>query len=188
MAFNLVALVVNHGPREASAKLVLIILADRANEKAVCFPSRADLMERTGLKASALTVHLRALERDGWLQRKQRFNSSTVFRINVGRLLTLAADREAQRSVPAGFEPFPEEMAQPIENKGDAVKRHTDATKRHTDAAKQHLNLSLNQSSNPAKALILSEKEWTRYQATALPGETRSAWQKRLSSPSGQAH
>ena len=168
MSSKLASLVLDHGPRCASAKLILMCLADRADASGVCFPSRRDLMERTGLGATALTVHLRSLEADKWLQRKQRFNSSTVFRVNVSRLLALAADRERQRKIPAGFVPFPEETAQPIENKGDDAKRHT-------DDARRHLNLPINLSINK----VLSDVDFKRFLATSRPGETRAAWAAR---------
>jgi len=175
MSSKLASLVLDHGPRCASAKLILMCLADRADPSGVCFPSRRDLMERTGLGATALTVHLRSLEADKWLQRKQRFNSSTVFRVNVSRLLALAADRERQRKIPAGFVPFPEETAQPIENKGDDAKRHTDDAKRHTDDARRHLNLPINLSINK----VLSDVDFKRFLATSRPGESRAAWAAR---------
>jgi hypothetical protein len=181
MSSKLASLVLDHGPRCASAKLILMCLADRADASGVCFPSRRDLMERTGLGATALTVHLRSLEADKWLQRKQRFNSSTVFRVNVSRLLALAADRERQRKIPAGFVPFPEETSQPIENKGDDAKRHTDDVKRHTDDASRHLNLPINLSINK----VLSDVEFKRFLATSRPGESRVAWAARNAKVAG---
>lgn len=186
MSFKLSALVLEHGPRVASAKLLLICLADRADANGVCFPSRADLMERSGLGRSAVTEHLRALERDGWLQRKQRFQSSNVFRVNVQRLLDLAADREAQRKVPLGFDLFPEEIAanraQALEKKDDAVKRSQDAGKRSQDAAFPATNLSVNLSLKRPAALLLSDRDFERYLRDRLPGETRQDWVARVAS------
>jgi hypothetical protein len=181
MSSKLASLVLDHGPRSATAKIILMCLADRADANGVCFPSRRDIMERSGVSNSSITNHLRDLERDGWLQRKARFNSSTIFRVNVSRLLALAADRQAQRKLPKGFTPFPEDAqpAQPIENKGDATSCHTDATTWHTDATKKHLNLS-NNLPIKGKALVFSDKDFDRYLATSKPGETREMWLARM--------
>lgn len=181
MSSKLASLVLDHGPRSPSAKIILMCLADRADANGVCFPSRRDVMERSGLSNACITNHLRALERDGWLQRKARFNSSTIFRVNVSRLLALAADRQAQRKLPKGFTPFPEDAqpSQPIENKGDATSCHTDASTWHTDATKKHLNLS-NNLPIKGKAFIFSDEDFKRYLATSNPGETRAMWLDRM--------
>jgi len=151
MSFKFTALALDHGPTDPLCKLVLMALCDRANEKAVCWPSRADLLARCNVSAATLSRKLRALESGGWIQRKQRFNSSSVFRINVLRLYEkeTAAVEASKLVLPDGFEPFEEEQrigAQPIENKGDAHCEHTDAHSEHTDAHCASSNLSINQS------------------------------------------
>lgn len=143
MSFKIAALVMDHGPRDPGEFAVLLVLADRAdNETWVCWPSRADLVERSRLSAATVGRKLRALERGGWVARRQRFNSSSVFRLNVPRLLQAAAAREKVRALPDGFAPFAEE-AQDIENKGDD---HSDRGSDHCDQTvdqTDHLNLSL---------------------------------------------
>ena len=155
MSFKFTALALDHGPDDPLSKLVLMALCDRANEQALCWPSRADLMARCNVAASTLSRKLQSLESAGWIMRKQRFNASTVFRINVQRLndLEAAALAEKRSTPPDGFEAFPEELAaQPIENKGDALCGHTDALCGHTDALCDATNLSTNQSKTGAVA------------------------------------
>lgn len=150
MSMKIAALVVDHGPRDPGEFAVLLVLADRAdNETWVCWPSRADLSERSRLAAATVGRKLRALERDGWISRQARFNSSSVFRVNVPRLLQAAAARETSRKLPAGFKPFPEEL-QAIENKGDdhcdRGSDHCDRGSDHSDRPadhSDHLNLSI---------------------------------------------
>lgn len=103
-------------------KLLLIALADRADETGVCWPSRDDLALRTGLSQSAITRTARALESGQWVQRKQRRDTSTLYRLNVVKISRCAAQCKAERRLRrAGgeWEKFPEEIAQPVENNGD---------------------------------------------------------------------
>ena len=49
-------------------KLVLVVLADHANEDGLCWPSQALLARRASISIRKLRVHLRGLESDGWLK------------------------------------------------------------------------------------------------------------------------
>ena len=160
MSFKFTALALDHGPDDPLSKLVLMALCDRANEKAICWPARSDLMARCKVGASTLSRKLRSLEAAGWIMRKQRFNASTVFRVNVQRLYDLEAVALAEKRAtpPDGFEAFPEEIAaQAIENKGDALCGHTDALCGHTDALSEPTNLSINQSKTGADAALATQ-------------------------------
>lgn len=152
MSFKFTALALDHGPADALEKLVLMSLCDRADHNGVCFPSRADLSARCSVGQTCLTKKLRMLEAAGWIQRKKRFNASTVFRVNIQRLARLESEAQAARQtfVPHGFEPFEDETAdlQPIENKGNDATRHGNDATRHTSDAYAASNLSTNQSLN----------------------------------------
>lgn len=156
MSFKYTALVLDHGPTDALQKLLLMSLTDRCDEKGVCFPSRADLLQRTGVSYATISRKLRLLEVQGWIQRRRRFNSSTVFRINIDRLLRLDAEMTSKRitTVPKGFEPFEDEVPQPIENKGTV---HSDPTSVHCDthmSSQRTTNLPINQSSKKKPAAL----------------------------------
>lgn len=142
MSMKIASLVVDHGPRDPGEFAVLLVLADRAdNDTWVCWPSRADLVERSRLSYATIGRKLRALERAGWIARRKRFNSSSVFRVNVPRLLQAATAREKVRIIPEGFEPFAEEL-QHVEIKGND---HSDRSADHCDRSADHqdrLNLS----------------------------------------------
>lgn len=117
-------------------KLLLLALADRADEAGVCFPGRDDLCLRTGMSSSSITRTARALEGAGWIQRKQRFDASTLYRLNVVKIARCAAQCKADRKLRrAGSDwlPFPEEQA--IENKGDG---QIDPTSGHSDLGSGH--------------------------------------------------
>ena len=55
------------GFSKPAMKLLLVALADRADESGVCWPSRNDLLLRTGMSFSTITRTARALEGAGWI-------------------------------------------------------------------------------------------------------------------------
>ena len=139
VSFKTTALVMDHGPSDALSKLLLMALADRSNESGVCWPSRDDLLKRTGVSYATVSRKLRMLEVQGWIQRKRQFNSATVFRLNLQRLSRLETEANAAKlvSVPKGFEPFEDEIAnlQAIENKGTV---HSEPTSVHSEPTSVH--------------------------------------------------
>jgi hypothetical protein len=130
-----------------------------------------------------VTRKLRQLEAQGWIARRQRFQTSVVFRINVPRLLLAAAMAEKLRVIPKGFEPFPEERAaQAIEKKDDDHGEHKNDHGEHkNDHLDDHLTVK-KPSIEPAKAAsaILSKEQMGRFLLEARPGETRTAWLSRV--------
>lgn len=60
--------------KSAAAKLVLIALADRANDDGVCWPSIGKVAAAVNMSAAAVHRHLRTLEIDGWSMRRPRFD------------------------------------------------------------------------------------------------------------------
>lgn len=70
-------------PVSSTCKLVLVCLADRADDSGACFPSLRDIIERTGLSERAVRMALAALERSGVLRRDLRVNRSTVYRLQI---------------------------------------------------------------------------------------------------------
>lgn len=146
MSFKLTALMLDHGPADPLAKLVAMALCDRADESGVCWPSRDDLVKRTGASNRTITRKLRLLEVQGYIQRQQRFNDTTRFRINGLKLHQMESAAQAAKlvQVPKGFEPFQEELEtvglpQAIENKGDGHCDHPDGHTGHTVGHCGHL-------------------------------------------------
>lgn len=64
------------------AKLVLISLADQANDEGICWPSVQTMIRRTGLCDRAVRGHLHDLEEGGHITRDFRSGRSTVYRIH----------------------------------------------------------------------------------------------------------
>lgn len=142
MSMELTALMLDHGPADALAKLVGLALSDRADEHGVCWPSRADLCQRTGVSYATVSRKLRVLEVLGYIQRRQRRDASTVFRLNVLKLRQAKAEALARKAlvVPGGFEPFPEELAaaplpQALVRVGEV---HSDRGEVHSDRGEVH--------------------------------------------------
>lgn len=128
------------GFKKPAMKLLLIALADRADETGVSWPSRDDLVLRTGMSLSTITRTARALEAAQWIQRKQRKDTSTLYRINLLKVQACASQCRAARrlrKVGGDWEAFPEELAQRIENIGegqiDPTTGHSEPTTGHAD-------------------------------------------------------
>lgn len=88
-------------PVSATCKLVLVCLADRADDDGACFPSLRDIQQRTGLSERAVRNALAELERAGVMHRDLRANQSTIYRLNVGQI----AEGGAPRAPGAGHAP-----------------------------------------------------------------------------------
>lgn len=72
----------------ATKRLVLLALADAANEDGTCWPSVGLLMERTGAGKTAVVAALGELEADGVLSKKRRRQQSTVYVVDADALST----------------------------------------------------------------------------------------------------
>ena len=189
-------------------KLMLIALADRADETGVCWPSRDDLRLRTGMSVSSITRTARALENGGWIQRRQRKDASTVYRLNVVKIRRCAEQcKEERRLRRAGehWPAFPEEMAQAVENNGEGQidptsgqtepgSGHSEPTSGHSDRLTSqepltepsgaHARARAGEKPAPAsrperRGPVLEPDLFAAYLLEAYPGESRADWLKR---------
>lgn len=65
----------------ATKRLVLLALADAANDDGVCWPSIGTLAQKSGASRRRTEEVLAELDGDGVIDRERRFNSSNVYRI-----------------------------------------------------------------------------------------------------------
>lgn len=70
-------------PYKQSDLLILLALADSANDEGVCWPSVATLARRGRVKDRQVRKVLSRLEDDGWLRRAERAGRSTVYTVTV---------------------------------------------------------------------------------------------------------
>lgn len=75
-------------------KLVLIKLADNANDKGECWPSYQHVADQCEISRTTVKTHVRALEEMGMLtrefRRKGELNQSNIFRINLDNPIPVA--------------------------------------------------------------------------------------------------
>lgn len=65
---------------QPTTKIILLALADYASDDGSCFPSWENLMNKTSIKSrNTIAKHLKILEDDGVLTRKQRFSNSNYY-------------------------------------------------------------------------------------------------------------
>lgn len=66
----------------AGAKVLLVALADRANEDGECWPSRSTLAQMTGLAMSSVSEHLGVLKSAGLVSQARRRHESAVYTVD----------------------------------------------------------------------------------------------------------
>lgn len=65
----------------SARKLVLVALAERADNSGRCYPGIADIVRRTELGDKTVRRHLEALEAQGLTKRSRRWQQSTVYQL-----------------------------------------------------------------------------------------------------------
>jgi DNA-binding transcriptional ArsR family regulator len=74
-------------PLQATRKMVLLALADNANDEGTdCWPSIGKLVEKCSMSERAIQGHLAALEESGYIKRHERLGRSNKFTIYVDRI------------------------------------------------------------------------------------------------------
>jgi hypothetical protein len=90
---------------QAGAKLVLLALADNANDSGQCWPGIATLIEKTCLSERAIQRHIRDLAVEGYLTIHERSGRSSVY------TLTPAKSAPPPNLPPADLAPTPAKSA-----------------------------------------------------------------------------
>ena len=74
----------------AGRKLVLLSLADNANDRGECYPSVDAVADRCGLSVRAVQGHIADLEKAGMVSRAGRVGRSNLFTLHPRRFCTPA--------------------------------------------------------------------------------------------------
>lgn len=84
MSVRLLTAALDQSRARLAARLVLICLADRADDWGRCYPGKADIARRAGISRAAVTEALAELERLKEIERRYRPGRSTVYRVTLG--------------------------------------------------------------------------------------------------------
>lgn len=84
MSIRLITEVWKHAPFKRSDLLILLALADSANDDGVCWPSITTLSERGRINRRNTFATLVKLEEAGWLKRTSREGRSTIYTVVIG--------------------------------------------------------------------------------------------------------
>ena len=89
-------------PYKPTPKVVLLTLCDNANDQGECYPSLKTLSKKSSVGSSNLNYVLNTLETIGLFSREKRkrengSNTSTLYRINLSKLVTVAHSRGEDR-------------------------------------------------------------------------------------------
>lgn len=103
---------------KVSRKMVLMVLCSHYPN---IFPGEARIAKEAGIGLTAAKGAIKYLEREGWIKRRPRYSKSTVYTVNVERIMATPPPRLRIPAVEGGL-PFPEQEAdgtsQPSESAG----------------------------------------------------------------------
>ena len=124
-------------PLQATRKMVLLALADNANDEGSdCWPSIGKLVEKCSMSERAVQGHLAALEDDGYIKRHERLGRSNKFTIHVDRIrleilqkVKALANTSAESATPADVDTLPPQNLHPSPSNPHGV--HTPAESAH---------------------------------------------------------
>jgi hypothetical protein len=88
MSVHVSSVVWSHSHSTGNARLILICLADQANDEGWCWPSIGNIMKRCVLDERTVQRRLEALEKSGEVTRHFRPGRSTMYRVEVEALLS----------------------------------------------------------------------------------------------------
>ena len=114
MSIKLFSLVWDVQSLSQARKMLLLSLADNANDEGSAWPSVETIMRRTGFKSeSGVRSAIKELESDGWLRKSSRSTKaangrrqqgSNLYQINISKLKTEAEKGEIKRFQPAPYD------------------------------------------------------------------------------------
>lgn len=64
-------------------KLILLALADNANDEGICWPSIPTIARRCSCSDRTVQINLQEMEDDGWIRVRKRVGNSTVYELTI---------------------------------------------------------------------------------------------------------
>ncbi|EJL3742400.1 helix-turn-helix domain-containing protein [Salmonella enterica subsp. enterica serovar Montevideo] len=120
MSMNLMAKAMNIKVGNPLRKLVLIKLADNANDEGECWPSYQHIADQCEVSRSTVKSHIRALEDMGLLKREFRrkgeLNQSNVFYLTLDNAQQIPPESGGAGADPRTYHSF-EPVKEPLERK-----------------------------------------------------------------------
>ncbi|EAM6574768.1 helix-turn-helix domain-containing protein [Salmonella enterica subsp. enterica serovar Montevideo] len=120
MSMNLMAKAMNIKVGNPLRKLVLIKLADNANDNGECWPSYQHIADQCEVSRSTVKSHIRALEDMGLLKREFRrkgeLNQSNVFYLTLDNAQQIQPESGGAGAAPRTYHSF-EPVKEPLERK-----------------------------------------------------------------------
>lgn len=127
MSWRAVGWALEQGGLRSADKLLLIVLANRADKSGRCYPSIATLAADSALNKETVIVALRRLEKRGLLTRQKRWGESVIYQlIGIGAPTSIPENQNSEKpaaSIPenpppvfrkSGKKPLIEPVIEPI--------------------------------------------------------------------------
>lgn len=173
----------------ATQKLVLLSLADNANDQGECYPSMAQIAKRTSLSDRAARSAIRSLEELGIVSSAARNGTSTVYFLSIPESLKAAEPRNV---VPPRKQVPPRKEVPTTPERASDPPRNVVPPTPERGSAKPSINRQLNRHLTVSKPPGVPDRVWDDFQeirkakrspltATALDGIEREASKAGLS-------
>lgn len=103
-----------------TSKLILIKLADNANEKGECWPSLKNISEQCEVSQKTVVEHIKKLEKLGFVEKTNRFNkngkTSNLYKLNIQEFQSKPCEESSTTHVKNRKEPCEESSTTPYED------------------------------------------------------------------------
>lgn len=171
MSFNAMAWASKQSTGSPTKKLILLMLADRANDEGYCFPSIDTIASDCELGTTAIKTNIKKLADAGFLRIERRKDGGAFMR-NVYHLAVNCSDVSAQRGVGR-------EVSMEPETPRDGVGRQVSMGRSpgvHGQGREVSTNQSVsNQSKEPANIFVPAAANETEQELTPPPKAPRPA-------------
>lgn len=88
MSIDLMSDVWKRGPVDRSQRLLMLAIADNANDQGICWPSTQHLAHKASMSLRTVLRGLAALERDGWIKitKKSHLSKGNTYEVDLDKL------------------------------------------------------------------------------------------------------
>lgn len=183
MSFKLVAQVMDIKVGSPLRKMILIKLADQANDSGVCWPSYDSIAKTCEISKRSVITHIQKLEQQGFLHIEKRYNTEAGKNFSNKYHLTLSKGSANDSPVEGGANAALVQMS--VEgSEGDALGSAGAAPEPTNEPTNEPINKDTTQNKNkvkfqPVKPDEVSEQVWidllaTRKRKGAI--ESQTAW------------
>ena len=174
-------------PLKGNDKLVMLALADHANDDGECYPSWSKIQDKTGVSKGTLSYIIKVLEGIGLLSHKKRFtnygkktsNLYTITLVNIDEKAYKKLSKEVRKKAPSS-EVEPSKLSSEVELTDSSEVELTDSSEVEPSTT-EPLNITvISEPSTCAEAVVITDFDcfWENYPRKVGKANAKKAWEK----------